>query len=209
MDQFSRLHTFERTCFVWTSAKNNKLVVSLSYRILKMPSYMARKTTPQARNVAICQARLPGARCGRWCPLSTLARAVLALSTALHWRSPPRYARARLCTATVLYIGLHVRSMQAPALFPSLHSSPSCFAGALPYAMLALGHTKAARARSSPLAFDTACGGAFVGEPRRGAGYGARCHNRTIVWYSQSRHMEFPALHWASDTGGIGPKIGF
>ena len=173
VDQFSRLHTFERPCFVCTSAKNNKLVVSFSYRILKMPSYMARKTTPQARKVAVCQARLPGPWCGRWCPLSTLARAVLALSAALHWRSPPRYASARLCTATVLYIGLRMRSMQAPALFPSLRSSPPCFARALPYAMPALGHAKAARARSSPLAFDTACGGAA----RWGASWwgGLRC----------------------------------
>ena len=71
MDQFSRLHTFERPCFVCTSAKNNKLVVSFSYRIRKMPSNMARKTTPQARKVAVCQARLPGPWCGRWSPLGT------------------------------------------------------------------------------------------------------------------------------------------
>ena len=56
MDQFSRLHTFGRPYFVCTSAKNNKLVGSISYRMLKMPSYMARKKTPQARDAAVCQA---------------------------------------------------------------------------------------------------------------------------------------------------------
>ena len=58
MDQFSRLHTFERPYFVCTSAKNNKLVGSFSYRMLKMPSYMAWKTTLQARDAAVCQAGL-------------------------------------------------------------------------------------------------------------------------------------------------------
>ena len=60
VDQFSWLHTFERPCLVFLQAKNYKLVVSLSDRMLKMPSYMARKTTLQARNVANCQARLTG-----------------------------------------------------------------------------------------------------------------------------------------------------
>ena len=91
-----------------------------------------------------------------------IAHAVLPLSAALHWRSPPRYASARLCTATALYIGLGGPSMQVPALFPSLHSSFPSFAGALPYAMPALGHAKAARGRSSPLTFNTTCGGAAL-----------------------------------------------
>ena len=109
---------------------------------------------------------------------ATLARAVLALSAALHWRSPPRYASVRPCTATAHYIGLRGRSMQAPALFTTLRSSPPSFAGALPYAMPALGHAKAARARSRLILF---AAGLVVGEPRGGAGYGARCRIPTMV----------------------------
>ena len=61
MDQFSRLDTFERLCFFCTSAKNDKLVVLISSRMLEMPSDVARKKTPQARNVAICQVHFPKA----------------------------------------------------------------------------------------------------------------------------------------------------
>ena len=92
--------------------------------------------------------------------------------------SPPHYASARLCTATTLYIELRGRSMQAPALFPLLHGSSPSFAGALLYAMPALGHAKAARARSSPLGFNTSCGRAA----RWGASWwgGLRCRLRQL-----------------------------
>ena len=135
-----------------------------------------------------------------------LPRTVLALSVALHWCSPPHYASVQPFTVMEHYIGLRGRSMQAPALFISLRSSPPSFAGALPYTMPALGRAKTARARSRLILF---AAGLLVGEPRGGAGYGARCRNRSIVWYSRRRHVKFPALHRASDTGRIGPKIGF
>ena len=121
-----------------------------------------------------CSGALPALRL-RSPPRCTgvLARAVLALSAALHWRSPPRYATARLCTATALYIGLRRRSLQAPVLFPSLRSAPPFFAGALPYALPAIGHANAARARSSPLAFNNYL--------RRGCSLGSLVAGRATV----------------------------
>ena len=62
-----------------------------------------------------------------------------------------------------------------------------------------------ARARSHSILL---VAGRIVGGSRGGAGYGARCRNRTVVWHSQRRHVKFPALHPAWETGGIGPKIG-
>ena len=48
-----------------------------------------------------------------------------------------------------------------------------------------------ARSRSILLA-----AGRLVGEPRGGAGYGACCRNRTVVWHSWRRHMKFRHSTW-------------
>ena len=69
---------------------------------------------------------------------------MLALSAAIHWRSTLHCDGALFSGAPELYIGLRGRSMQAPALFPLFRSSPTFFAGALPYTVPALGHAKAA-----------------------------------------------------------------
>ena len=72
---------------------------------------------------------------------------------ALCSRSPQHYTGALprampavdFALRTALYIGLRVRSLQAPALFFWLCSSPQSFHGAIPYAVPALGHAKGAR----------------------------------------------------------------
>ena len=65
--------------------------------------------------------------------------AMPALSPALRQRSTLHCDGALFCRAPSLYIGLRGRFMQVPGLFPLLRSSSPSFAGALPYAMPALG----------------------------------------------------------------------
>ena len=151
MDQFSQLDTFERPCFVCTSAKNDKFAVLISARMLKMPSDLAQEETPQASYVAVCQARLPGPWCGRWCPLGT--------KRAHHPRAGSRSHRAH-CTLGCLtppIVPLLRRQWPLPPLTGQLspvlrRRSSRHYAG-----------TWARQGRSSmpsPLAFNTTCGGA-------------------------------------------------
>ena len=67
----------------------------------------------------------------------------------------------------------------------------------------ALNYARAYSGTPRPLERARACsrsillaGGLLVGEPRGGAGYGSRCHNRTVVWHSRRRHIRFPASTW-------------
>ena len=117
-----------------------------------------------------------------------LPRAVLALTPALRRCSTLHCDGALFCGVPALYIGLRGRSMQAPALFPALRSSFPSFAALFP----TLCRTWARQGRSRLILL---VAGLLVGETHCGAGYGARCHNQTIVWYSRSRHIKFLALH--------------
>ena len=139
------------------------LYLSVGPRSVRECAGVARRGAPaqRERDRALCSApalsppstgALP-ALCLRSPPRCTraLARAILALSAALHCRSPPRYASTRPCTATALssaarrrytlgYAGAlcrcrhySLRFAAPPALFPTLcrHSSPY-YPGELP-----------------------------------------------------------------------------
>ena len=105
-----------------------------------------------------------------------LPRATPALDFALQRRFTLSYAGA-LCRRRRYSLCFVALPRPSPALFHTL-----CQHLSTPRRL------ERARARSCLI---LVAAGLLVGEPRGGAGYGARCGNRTIVWYSRRRLIKF------------------
>ena len=103
-----------------------------------------------------------------------------APSPALCLLSPQQYTGAGPCTATALSSAVHRSFTLGYSGALCRRRRLSLFFSALPRPSLALFPT-ICRHLGMPRLLDTICDRLLVGEPCGGAGYGARCRNRTIV----------------------------